>query len=59
MKKDWEKLLEDATNALREAHTAMHDVADWSGSSGNWYLHEKMSKVDEALLLLEPKTIND
>jgi hypothetical protein len=51
-KKDWGILLGEAIAALRIAHEAMHDIADWSGSSGNWPLQEIMPKVDEALALL-------
>ena len=52
-KKDWEDLLKEALDALRAAHTAMHDIGDWSGSSGNWPLHQSLPKVDEALQILE------
>jgi hypothetical protein len=55
-KKDWGILLEEAATALRIAHKAMHDIADWSGSSGNWPLQEAMPKVDAALALLNSIT---
>ena len=53
-KKDWGILLEEAVVALRLAHEAMHDIGDWSGSCGNWPLHEAMPEVDKALDLLNP-----
>jgi hypothetical protein len=56
-KKDWEILLSEAIASLRIAHEAMHDIADWTGSCGNWPLHENMPKVDQALAILEPPVI--
>jgi hypothetical protein len=53
-KKDWGILLGEAIAALRIAHEAMHDIGDWSGSSGNWPLHESLPTVDAALALLDP-----
>jgi hypothetical protein len=52
-KKDWGILLKEAHDALRIAHKAMHDIGDWSGSSGNWPLQEALPKIDQALTLLD------
>lgn len=53
--KDWETLLQEAVEALRKAHEAMDDIAGWSGSSGNWPLHDNLPKVEQALAILDPE----
>lgn len=55
MEKDWEELLQDAVVALEKAHEAMDDIAGWSGSSGNWTLHDSLIKVEKALAILKNK----
>ena len=51
--KTWEELLREARATLRQAHDIMDDIAGWSGSSGNWGLHESLPVVKEALDLLD------
>lgn len=50
--KAWETLLAEAIASLKEAHRAMDDIAGWSGSAGNWTLHDELIKVKKALLIL-------
>lgn len=50
--KTWEELLTEAIAALKKAEVAMDDIAGWSGSSGNWGLHDSLMKVREAITLL-------
>jgi hypothetical protein len=52
--KDWETLYQEAVDALHLAQKAMNDIAGWSGSSGNWTLHESLPRVEQALALLDP-----
>lgn len=54
-KKDWEVLLQEAVEALEKAHEAIDDIAGWSGSSGNWPLHDSLIKVEKALAILKSK----
>ena len=54
--KDWETQLQEAISALKQAHKAMDDIAGWSGSSGNWTLHNALPKVEQALEILKPIT---
>lgn len=56
--KTWDTLLLEAVVALRKAHKAMDDIAGWSGSYGNWPLHETMPKVEQALALLNDYDIS-
>jgi hypothetical protein len=54
--KTWEELLKEAIASLRAAHAAMDDLAGWSGSSGNWPLHECLVATEKALSILDPLT---
>lgn len=50
--KTWEELLQEAHGTLQQAYNIMNDIAGWSGSSGNWGLHESLPVVEQALALL-------
>lgn len=51
--KDWEVLFQEAIKALEKANVAIDDIASWSGSSGNWPLHDSLEKVEKALKILK------
>ena len=45
----WERLYRQAVKACEEAQVAIDDIAGWSGSSGNWPLHEASIRIRKAI----------
>lgn len=56
---DSESLLATVKEALTLADRELEQITGWSGSSGNWPLHEAQTKVREALKALDSSDTKD